>query len=336
MRKDFDTADRVLPQIPKEQRTRVAHFLEKQGFKPQALAVTTDPEHKFELALSLGQLDDCYKLVEESPSEAKWKQLADLASKRANFTLAHQCYRQAGDLAGQLLLATSVGDLNNVQQLADDAQAKGATNVSFLASFISSEHQKCLDLLISCGRLPEAAFFARTYYPSKVSYVIELWKKSLTIDHEQPKIADSLADPVKYDNLFEDYSDSLKAEEFAFSSSVSSRKPASSYNSKNLNENRNIFEEMENSDRRSEDDMQDAQENLQDQDQDDTSSPPEIITSEDVKNATPVELREKSREEEADDGEEDDDDEDIDLEAEMEKLGVEEGDLDDLDDELSD
>jgi coatomer subunit beta' len=30
MRKDFETADQVLPTIPKEQRTRVAHFLEKQ------------------------------------------------------------------------------------------------------------------------------------------------------------------------------------------------------------------------------------------------------------------------------------------------------------------
>ena len=30
MRKDFETADQVLPTVPKEQRTRVAHFLEKQ------------------------------------------------------------------------------------------------------------------------------------------------------------------------------------------------------------------------------------------------------------------------------------------------------------------
>jgi coatomer subunit beta' len=30
MRKDFDTADRVLPTIPKDQCSRVAHFLEKQ------------------------------------------------------------------------------------------------------------------------------------------------------------------------------------------------------------------------------------------------------------------------------------------------------------------
>lgn len=30
MRRDFDSADKVLPTIPKDQRTRVAHFLEKQ------------------------------------------------------------------------------------------------------------------------------------------------------------------------------------------------------------------------------------------------------------------------------------------------------------------
>ena len=46
MRRDFDTADKVLTTIPKEQRTRVAHFLEKQGFKKQALAVSQDPDHR--------------------------------------------------------------------------------------------------------------------------------------------------------------------------------------------------------------------------------------------------------------------------------------------------
>ena len=30
MRQDFETADKVLPTVPREHRTRVAHFLEKQ------------------------------------------------------------------------------------------------------------------------------------------------------------------------------------------------------------------------------------------------------------------------------------------------------------------
>ena len=46
----------VLPTIPKEQRTRVAYFLEKQGFKQQALAVSSDPEHRFELAIQLSDM----------------------------------------------------------------------------------------------------------------------------------------------------------------------------------------------------------------------------------------------------------------------------------------
>jgi coatomer subunit beta' len=43
----------------------VAHFLEKQGFKPQAMAVTCDPEHKFELALQLADLKTVYDIAAE-------------------------------------------------------------------------------------------------------------------------------------------------------------------------------------------------------------------------------------------------------------------------------
>ena len=89
MRKDFETADQVLPTISKEQRTRVAHFLEKQvssnvsswkfqqsihfqGYRQQALAVTLDNEHKFDLALQIGNLQVCYDLAVELENEQKW------------------------------------------------------------------------------------------------------------------------------------------------------------------------------------------------------------------------------------------------------------------------
>ena len=42
MRRDFDTADSVLPTIPREQRTRVAHFLEKQVYFNASLALSGD------------------------------------------------------------------------------------------------------------------------------------------------------------------------------------------------------------------------------------------------------------------------------------------------------
>ena len=38
----------------------MAHFLEKQGFKQQALAVSSDPEHRFELAVQLCDMKVLY------------------------------------------------------------------------------------------------------------------------------------------------------------------------------------------------------------------------------------------------------------------------------------
>ncbi len=109
MRRDFETADKVLPTIPKEQRTRVAHFLEKQGFKQQALAVSNDLDHKFDLAISIGDLKVAYQLATEIDSDQKWTQLADLATESANFDLAQECLHKAQNFGGLLLLATTSG-----------------------------------------------------------------------------------------------------------------------------------------------------------------------------------------------------------------------------------
>lgn len=91
MRQDFETADQILPNIEEEHRTRVAQFLEKQGFKEQALAVSVDPAHKFELALQLNDFGTAYKLAEEHSSEQRWKQLSDLALRNSDFNLAKKC-----------------------------------------------------------------------------------------------------------------------------------------------------------------------------------------------------------------------------------------------------
>jgi len=212
MRRDFDTADKVLPTIPKEQRTRVAHFLEKQGFKAQALAVSTDVEHRFELALGLGDLQMAFQLATESQTDTKWRQLAELAATRGQMDLSQQCLAKAGDLAGLLLLATSSGSRTGVQDLAAQAQNSGSNNVAFLSYFILGDLEKCLEVLIETNRLPEAAFFARTYLPSQISRVVQLWKESL--GKVSKKAADSLADPAQYENLFPALHESVKTEQY--------------------------------------------------------------------------------------------------------------------------
>ncbi|XP_004562861.2 coatomer subunit beta' isoform X1 [Maylandia zebra] len=240
MRKDFSTADKVLPTIPKKQQTRVARFLEKQGFRQQALAVSNDPEHKFELALQLGELKTAYQLALKVESEQKWKQLAELATTKCQFSLAQECLHQAQDYGGLLLLATTSGNVDMVGQLAEGAERDGKTNVAFLTYFLQGRVDKCLDLLIKTDRLPEAAFLARTYVPSHVSRVVKLWKESLSKVNQ--KAADALADPSQYTNLFSGFQQALLAEQYLKETHVGVR-PASEYPLITPNEERSLLEE---------------------------------------------------------------------------------------------
>jgi len=242
MRRDFETADKVLPTIPKEQRTRVAHFLEKQGFKQQALVVSSDPEHRFELAIQLGDLKEAHKLAVEAQSEHKWKQLAELATAKSEFVLAQECLHRAQDFGGLLLLATSSGNGEMVSTLADAASNAGKNNVAFLSHFILGDLEKCLDVLIESGRLPEAAFFARTYLPSQISKVLPQWKEQLAKVSE--KAGQSLADPNEYKNLFPDFDKTLAAEK-VLGKERQRKMPASMFTSIPENINRRPLDELD-------------------------------------------------------------------------------------------
>ncbi|KAG2462572.1 COPB2 protein, partial [Polypterus senegalus] len=169
MRRNFSMAEKVLPTIPKEQRTRVAYFLEKQGFKQQAMAVSSDPEHQFDLALQLGELKIAHQLAVEAKSEQKWKRVAELAVNKCQFGLAQECLHHAQDYGGILLLATASGNTVMVNRLAEEAEKDDKNNVAFLSYFLQGKLDKCLELLLKTGRLPEAAFLARSYLPSQVS-----------------------------------------------------------------------------------------------------------------------------------------------------------------------
>lgn len=242
MRRDFETADKVLPTVPREQRTRVAHFLEKQGFTSQAMAVTCDPEHKFELAVHLGDLRNAYDLAKEMQAEQKWKQLAELAIRKCEFGLAQECLHQAQDFGGLLLLASSAGNADMMARLGATAQSAGQNNVAFLSNFVLGKCEQCLEILISTNRLPEAAFFARTYLPSQVSRVVGLWRQNLASVNK--KAADSLADPTEYENLFPGLRDTFKGEQFVSGQRQRSM-PATAYASITPNSERNVLEEMQ-------------------------------------------------------------------------------------------
>ncbi|XP_068601820.1 coatomer subunit beta'-like [Brachionichthys hirsutus] len=240
VRGDFSLADKVLPTISKEQRIRVARFLEKQGFKKQALAVSADPEHKFDLALQLGEVEIAYQLALEAESEQRWRQLAELATAKCQYSLAQECLSHARDYGGLLMLATTSGNAGMVDKLAKGAEMDGKNNVAFISFFLLGRLDKCLDLLIKTDRLPEAAFLARTYLPSQMSRVVKLWKESLSKVNR--KAADSLADPSQYGNLFPGLQQALLAEQYLGETRIGAR-PAADYPLTMLDEDRDVLEE---------------------------------------------------------------------------------------------
>ena len=218
VRQDMDSANAILPSIPESELSATAEFLESQGFKEEALEVTTDPDHKFELAVDLRNIEVAKEVLLETKDEgdstdiqAKWKRLGDLALHYGDIVLAQSCAEKAEDLSGLLLLYSSSGNREGIMRLARKSKEAGRANVAFLASFICGQIEECIQLLIETNRLPEAAFFARTYMPSKVHEALELWKDDLK--HVNEKAADALADPTKYPNLFPDLEVALQVEE---------------------------------------------------------------------------------------------------------------------------
>ncbi|XP_045784385.1 coatomer subunit beta' isoform X2 [Maniola jurtina] len=224
MRGDFETADRVLPTVPHDHRTRVAHFLEKQGFKQQALAVSTEPEHQFELALALGELQRAMQLAEEAAAAegaeggvsrsgaARWSRLGAAAAAAADTALTKTCYQRAHDYSALLLFAVTTGDKELLGEVARMSAQEGSDNIAFVAYLTLNDLDACLQLLISRNKLPEAAFFARSYIPSKMTEVVKLWRESVSATNK--KSGQSLADPQQYENLFPEYAESLELENF--------------------------------------------------------------------------------------------------------------------------
>mmetsp|Transcript_1711 Transcript_1711/g.2354 ORF Transcript_1711/g.2354 Transcript_1711/m.2354 type:complete len:969 (+) Transcript_1711:161-3067(+) len=219
MRGDFDSANELLPNIPESSYTSVARFLESQGFKEEALAVTTDPDHKFDLSLELGHTSVAHELLMETPEEdkdstdtmTKWKRLSDSALKDTNLELCEAASIASNDFPGLLLLYSATGNLEGMEQLATLAQDGGKTNVAFIAYLLTGNVEACADLLIASKRFPEAAFFARTYLPSRIDEIVTLWKEDLSSVSETA--AKALAMPQEQPAMFPDLDIALQVQQ---------------------------------------------------------------------------------------------------------------------------
>ncbi len=252
VQKDFDAANEILPSIPESQYNDVARFLESQGFKEEAFEVYRDPDQRFELACELGWLEIAKGLLEDTPeadidtldTQSKWKRLSDQALSHSDLALFTEAATRARDLPGLLLLYSSTGDAVGMEKLAVTAKDSGRTNIAFLGFLLCGKLDDCVQLLIDSGRIPEAALFARTYLPSALPGLMGKWRDEIKTVSE--KVAESLADPADYPDLFPDFDLALRVEAHWRQSSKNSR-PASDWSAAFDELNLDLIQQMKDS-----------------------------------------------------------------------------------------
>lgn len=179
LRGDMDAAAETLQEVPQDQMNKIARFLEGQGYKDMALDVATDPEHRFDLALSLNNLEIALEIARQANVEHKWKTVGDAALSGFNLSLAQECFTQAKDFGSLLLLHTASGNRPGLTALAQQAAEAGLYNVAFSSLWTLADVDGCIDLLVRTNRLGESILFSQTYKPSRTPALVFQWKQSL-------------------------------------------------------------------------------------------------------------------------------------------------------------
>eukprot|EP00744_Colponema_vietnamica_P010335 GILI01014616.1.p1 GENE.GILI01014616.1~~GILI01014616.1.p1 ORF type:complete len:802 (+),score=280.08 GILI01014616.1:61-2466(+) len=215
VREDLEAAAEILPRIPTASRDKVAQFLQSRGHLELALEVTTEDDHRFDLAITLGRLETALDVAKRIPATSRWKQIGDLALEQGAFDVAQSAMFESSDLNGLLLLYTSTGDREGIRKLGALALKKGKTNVAFTCCHMLSDYNACTEILLQTNRIADAAFYARTYNHDYVDEVVQKWKNSVA---GLPRVRDSIADPASFPNLFPNMSESIEKKKSAAAS----------------------------------------------------------------------------------------------------------------------
>jgi coatomer subunit beta' len=176
--------------------------------KQLALEISTDPDHRFDLALSLDALDVALSIAEETPApenEVKWKAVGDRALARWKFSVAQRAYERAGDVGALFLLGLALGDAPGVSEVGRLARARGQHNIAFAACWQTGDARSAVDLLVDTSRAAEGALLARTYAPARVGPAVRAWRAELE-RRGRAKVAGLVADPLRGEEheLFEE------------------------------------------------------------------------------------------------------------------------------------
>lgn len=189
LKKDFNSAEKILSTVPAEYQERVVNFLEKFEMYDLCYKISTNPNQKFSLAIKLKKLKDARVLALDQNSQEKWKMVADLALELGEFKHAEEAMIAAKDFNGLLLYYSIIGDREKIYLLAENADSDGYYNIAYSCYFQLNDLEKCLEILVKSQKFPEAALFCRTYAPGKLAGVLDLWNNQINNEEVNNRIS---------------------------------------------------------------------------------------------------------------------------------------------------
>lgn len=199
VREDFETAEEMLPSIDASLRDKISRFVESRGLLDLALEISTDEDHRFDMAVQLKKLDIIYDIARKGKITSQWKPVGDVALQLGYFDIAIEALRNCNDWSGLLLIYTSLNDMEAVARLGEECLQSGQANVAFTCYHLNQQYTLATELLQKTGKLGEAAFYARTYCPELIEDCVARWKVSTA---SIPRVSQALANPSSYPNLF--------------------------------------------------------------------------------------------------------------------------------------
>jgi len=126
--------------------------------------------------------------------------VADLAFELGEFNYAEKSMKEAKDYSGLLLYYSSIQNRDKLKELGEESKKIGLFNISFTSFFILNDIDNCYNLLIESKRFPEASIFCRTYYPSKLNEVIDLWNNEINEIDKNSRMTIKIVNPVSDEN----------------------------------------------------------------------------------------------------------------------------------------
>jgi coatomer subunit beta' len=198
--KDFELAEKLLPKIPESFNESIIKFLEKFELYDLCYKITKNQNQKFSLAIKLKKLSEAYEIATTSKNSEKLKMVSDLAIELGEFNFAEKTMKEGHDWNGLLLYYSSIQNRKKLKEFADEAKKAGMFNVAFGSYFQLNCYNECLNILLDSRRYPEAATFSRTYLPSKVEEVIEIWNKQIEEEDKNNRTTMKIISPINKHN----------------------------------------------------------------------------------------------------------------------------------------